>query len=160
MSAGGNPPKKKSPVAYAEQDLKVHDVWKEALEAHERFNERTGEILAQSSLVRSLADQLEYEEAEFVSNARAEHSDMSQTAFEKFVKVEMRKDENLRDLRHKLQQETDRKEDAEGAAEVEKYKMRLLEARMKELAGLLQFYATARIDAQAAQAAQATRSTE
>lgn len=132
---------KKSPVTYAEQELGVHKVWYEALNIEERLADLQAEIAGLSGSIRTQQEKYDTAEANFIMEKRAEMADKSHSAFEREVKALIATNQDLSEHRKVIHDLTSNREQKEAEANSCKNRLRLAEARMKELGGLLHFYA-------------------
>lgn len=133
-------------VQYAENTLGVHTPWSEAqtrLASHDSYT--TAEVGA-AALIRLLKDQIADYEAEVVSQWRADEPSLSATAFKQYVKDRLGVDTNWRKLRDDLTAHEVARDAAEAGRRHEEQGLRVLSARMEELAGLLHFYAAAKTE--------------
>lgn len=134
--------KKMTPVNYAEDVLNVHGVYKEAEEAHTDLEQALSSHVDAQALVREIANSIEDREHDLAIELRGDNPDLSQSAFERLVKDKIREDDRLKKLRSDMREALSRRDEAEQKIEGRKYHLRILEARMKELGGLLTFYAS------------------
>lgn len=135
---------KKSPLAYAEDDLGVHEVYEEAQEAHEALKGALDTYAEQAKRIRQANDSVEQREFELAGEYRGQQHDMSQEALKRAIREAHRTDETLITMRKVLHDAQGKQEDAHAAIEQNKYRLRVLSARMNELGGLLAFLGAAK----------------
>ena len=124
-------------LTYAEQNLGVHTVYAEALEAEEKLRASRENL---RDLKRWKADEEEqYNTAElaFYSDTRAKLTEMSQAQFDKHIKVAINQHPELRDLRGKLAHRQYQIETAEYDIAVFRTTIEIRVARLHELGGYL-----------------------
>ena len=141
---------KKTPVEYAEVDLKVHETFHDAWQVNEAHSAAVMRRVTQMQKLRECRDDIEYREHEIVTDLRGKYMDASEAALTRAVKLAFKDDTHLQSLSRMervMQGEIDGTD-----AEIDSLKstLKLLTARLSELGGLLNFYA-------AAKAAAATR---
>lgn len=126
---------------YAEETLRVNEVYREAREVLVLYYGGLNELKDLKDERLTLEEKIADRRADLVAEERGKHSDMAVTRFEEHVKMQERRDEELRALRAALlviKQKVSRKElDLEGR----KAGLRVLTSRMEELGGLLHFMA-------------------
>jgi predicted nucleic acid-binding Zn-ribbon protein len=133
-----------TPVSYAENELKVHAVHDDALAAHETLTGALDEYAAASRTIRSTHEAIERREHVLASDIKGGDPGMSQEALKRALKDAQHTDDELVSLRAALHQAQDRQNNSYAVIEREKYRLRVLSARMNELGGLLSFYAAAK----------------
>jgi hypothetical protein len=140
----------KNPVSYAEDDLGVHVVWDEArarLDEHETAKAR---YLAALKSLRITERQITDRNMELVTEQRGLQPELKVTAFREHMKVVAAEDDTMVGLQSQLEDDKTERDEAKADMEHHELGLRALTARMHELAGLLEFYATAK-SAQTAQ---------
>ena len=145
---------KKNPVQYAEDDLGVHAVYADAREAQEALDAALDKYSQCASVIRSVHDSIDQRKFELASQIRAEKHDISQNALDRALKESERSDEQLIALRSQLLEKQDEQEVAHAVIEKNKYRLRVLSARMTELGGMLAYLASAKNAATAQRQAQ------
>lgn len=133
-----------NPVSYAEDVLGVHAVWVEAderLAAHGKLVRERADLHKQ---IRTIKTRIVDRETDLTVDAPSAFPDASATERTRLLKVAFHKDAALQDMRAEeddLQATLDMID-----ADVRHHEtgLRVLSARMEELAGLLHFYASAR----------------
>jgi hypothetical protein len=129
------------PRNYAENDLGVHRVYEDTDQPLADLNEALDEYAKQSQRIRQANDRIEQTEYELASDLRGESPDLSQEALKRALKEKHRTDEQLVSMRGVIMDAQHKQEQAHARAEMAKYRLRVLSARMNELGGLLAFYA-------------------
>lgn len=137
-------PKPPNAVQYAQDTLGVHDVHNEANAALAALGAAQNTLNAATSEIRSLHEALADRETDLTMAERASNADMSQTAFDKYIKQVVQKDRDHADLRDTLVAAQNRRDDAEAQVRQAEMRIRIATARMEELGGLLAFYAAAK----------------
>jgi len=135
---------RQTPVDYAEGTLGVHDVYEQAQEAHTALRSALDTYAAEAKRIRQANDGVEQREHDLAAELRGETPDMSQEALKRALKDAHRTDETLVSMRKVLHDAQGKQEDAHAAIESNKYRLRVLSARMNELGGLLSFFASAK----------------
>jgi chromosome segregation ATPase len=135
---------KKNPVAYAEEDLGVHAAYRDAREAQEALDAALDTYASCAATIRSVHDSIDQRKYELANQVRGEKHDISQTALDRALKDFERTDDELISLRTQLMERQDEQEVAHAAITKNKYRLRVLSARMNELGGLLAFLASAK----------------
>lgn len=139
------PPKAKSSglraVEYAEQELKVHEVYNGAMK-------RRNDLEAILSQLAELRDKLRFEEVQLADaetqvaiEERGKHPDMSISGMERHLKIKLRESDEVRERKEtlaKLRSEIDRYEFDKQIAETD---IKIATARMIELGGYIQYLA-------------------
>lgn len=138
---------KKNPVAYAEEDLKVHDTFHDAVNVNEALSVAIMRRVGQSALLRETRDDIEQREHEITTDLSGKLMGESLAAFQRSFKMACKDDPRLKTL-HNMERVTQGEIDGTDA-EIESLKatLKLLTARLTELGGLLNFYASAKLAA-------------
>lgn len=128
-------------LEYAERNLGVHKVYEEAQVAAARLAELRESVVTMRA-DRARAEQ-EYLDAEydFVTTARADLQEMSQTAFDKHIKIAVHNHPKLRPLRADLAQRSTNLELQEAAVSRGRVDVEIAVARMSELGGYFAYLA-------------------
>lgn len=134
-------PKKATPVTYAEDNLGVHEVYNNSMAAHDDLNASLGDHAREAKELRRLHDEVDTREYELATEVRASDPTISQEALKRAIRDAQQTDESIIALRRSIRDAQDRQEDAQALVEMNKYRLRVLSARMNELGGLLAFYA-------------------
>lgn len=132
-----------TPVTYAEEQLRVHHEYEEAIALAKHLSGTEEALASVGSNVRRLRSLIEEREYELAIEARVNDPDLSQRAIERIVDQSKYTDEKLRNLRSELAPCIDRQEDIRTQIESLKYTLRVKTARLNSLGGLLNFYAAA-----------------
>lgn len=134
-----------NPVQYAEVTLGVHEVFKYAEVLHDELTQRQLELEEAQRKRRAAIDALEVVETGFITAARGKNPDMSQTAFEKAVKLWMVGDKSVQAARRSHSECTGKVEYHEHLVRAVELKLKIQIARMNELGGYLQYLAAAKL---------------
>lgn len=132
---------KKKAVAYAEDTLQVHEAWATYGAELTALEEAQASLRRATTLARALRSQIEDRDYDVGVEVRAEHSKLSQAAFDRHHKDAIHVDPAARELRAKLVAAQTDIDLAEHEVKVLEHSLRGLQARMSELGGLLTFYA-------------------
>lgn len=126
---------------FTEDELGVHDCHEKALAAQEEFELAEDEAAYLSAEIRDLHEAIDRREAYVASEHRAANPDMSATGFKDYISEVFTQDEELQNLREKLNGRMRERDKRQAHADAKKYEVRVHVARMEELAGLLRLYA-------------------
>lgn len=132
-------------VQYAEDTLGVHAVYERCQKLKEELLTRTSEIASLRQQKReneALQSDLEFE---LMSAQAAEHSELSQAAFERHMKMFLSKDKTMREIRRVVRETQARIDESDGIKSVLEADIRIECARMSELGGYLQYLAVAKM---------------
>lgn len=135
---------KQNPIAYAEDTLNVHGVHSEASQAYAALEEALDQYTELGRVIREVTDAIETREYDLVAAHRGENPDISQAALDRWLKEQVHKDETLSDLHRDLRTAQDGQAAKHAEVDKNKYRLRVLTARMNELGGLLTFLAAAK----------------
>lgn len=128
-------------LAYAEDTLGVHEVYKHAREAHERLDDALTILANSKDKRRALEVKLQDVEMEVAADERSKHADMSAAAMEKHLKIVLNADVQVRDLRRQILDLTNTIEGLEYDRSIEEAAIRIAVARLTELGGYLNYLA-------------------
>lgn len=128
-------------VVYAEGSLNVHAVYTEAQESLEALGKHQRTATDLTDTKRRLMVALDDREMELVSAERAANPDMSQAAFDRHIKLVLQADSEMVDYRTQVLDLQFKLDEANASVVHTEAQIRILTSRMKELGGLLQFYA-------------------
>lgn len=128
-------------LAYAENNLEVHSVYQEALEAREELESVLRQIIREQFQRRLLTEQIADREADLLIAERGKHADMSATALDQHFRSVKRKDDQLRSLRDELAVCATTLDTNEYQAELLRHTIKIRIYRMEELGGYLSFLA-------------------
>jgi len=128
-------------LQYAEANLGVHKVYEEAQIAAARLAEAR-EAVVKARHEKGFAER-EYTDAEyeFVTAQRSQLGEMSQTAFDKAIKVAINKEPRLRAMRGDLAQRSTSLEYLEASVSRLRVDVEIATSRMTELGGYLAYLA-------------------
>lgn len=130
-----------NPVTYAEQELGVHKVYEDALAAQVELDALAASLDEANDSRRYLLDMIADREVELLDDERAKHASQSATWLKEHMKSAERKDAKLTELRGKMMEIDSTRQGLDYDYEVCKSKLRLLEARMNQLGGYLNYLA-------------------
>lgn len=133
-----------SAVEYAEQTLKVHALWDEAQKAQADLDNLASELDKAQDQKRALAEKILDRETELLEEEQGKHEKQSATWLKEHMVVQKRKDPVLKDLREKHFAEASTLSGLEYDWDVKKTQCRLLEARLLQMGGYLNFLAAAK----------------
>ena len=128
-------------LKYAEETLRVHAVYHEAQQLANEITLERGK-LTKVRHQKVIAEEA-YTDAElvFVADMRADNPDLSQTAFDKFIRGKIHQNPNLRKLRGELANLAHRMDEIEVDIRHLQNKLEIATARMGELGGYLHYLA-------------------
>lgn len=129
-------------IGYAENDLGVHTAYEEALKLASEASDLRQHIATMRRMKVAFETAYLDKEYEFTSDLRGKNAHMSQTAFDKFVKVEVHRDPELRSIRAKLAEEATKIERCEADLATLKLRCDIAVARLNELGGYLAYLAS------------------
>lgn len=132
-------------VEYAEQNLAVHDVWNDVQSNAEAAQTWHEDMARLSSEIRRQREKIADREAQLASDERGKNPEMSGTAFGEHMRIMLRLDPDLIQLRTEL---LDYQRDYDWAESQERGFRGKLDggvARLHELGGLLAFYGAAKV---------------
>jgi hypothetical protein len=128
-------------VRYAEEELGVHDIWKEARNDLTEYRTATESLAKALSARRSVEDQIQDAEGMLISDKRGKHPDMSEAAFSRQLSTWKRQDQVLSGLRDKLADSHALVQGLQFEVDILKASVRLKSARLEELGGYLNYLA-------------------
>lgn len=128
-------------IKYAEENLLVHEVYKDAKIARERLDDTLTELGKSRDKKRDLEIRLHEAEMEVASNEYGKHPDMAQTRMDKHLKVAIAQDDTCRELREQLSRTTGDIEGLEFDKTIAEVDIKIAVSRMTELGGYLQYLA-------------------
>lgn len=129
-------------LKYAEETLGVHGVYYESRQVWANLNTSLNELTALRNERSDIQEKLADRRADLVAEERGKHPDMAVTRFEEHVKMQDRRDDEMRALRMSLSKLNGDIVAHENIVEGLKAGMRVLSGRMNELGGLLTFLAS------------------
>lgn len=132
-------------VVYAERDLGVHTVYERCQDLKCQLAFMIEEIVGLRHSKRESEALLADLEFELMSQQAAEHSDLSQAAFDRHMKMFLSKDETMRELRKSIREKQRAVDESEGRKSVLEADIRIECARMSELGGYLQYLAAVKM---------------
>lgn len=128
-------------LKYAEDHLKVHSVYEEALALVAEASHLRVDVITLRRL-KATAETIYLDaEYDFISDLRGANAGMSQTAFGPFSKQEVHRDPTLRGLRGDLAEQSHKIEQAEANLSTVRNRIEIVTARMNELGGYLAYLA-------------------
>lgn len=135
----------KNPVAYAEEDLGVHEILAGVLDARDKLDKEVLTVLADARDQKRKAEQdLDDRETDLLIAERGKHSDISATALKEHMKVILYKDAEWKRLRDLVRTLTDQIDGAEVDRKLRERDIEIGCARMVELGGYLNYLAAAK----------------
>lgn len=135
-------------LQYAEEKLRVHDVFKETVELTGELDTLLGELDKAQDAKRLLAEEYADREVDLISEMRGVHPNMSDTRFKSEFKGWERTDKKLREVRSKQADVQATIQGLEYDLEVVKTRIKVGTARMVELGGYLHYLAAVKQAAQ------------
>lgn len=131
----------RNPIAYAEGVLGVHAVHDEAKAALAELSAAKSHLRKTAHAVRAKQEELASHEAELTITARAENAEMSETAFQRHLRLLLLSDADCSRLRTEISELQAAQEAAKADLALAGRFIDIAVARMNELQGLLVFYA-------------------
>lgn len=128
-------------LAYAEEILKVHEVYESAKAVHAKFDDTLTVLSNLRDEKRAVETHLVDCEMDIAASERSKHPEMSATAMEKHLKIALHGNEQVRKLRDKIVTLTSDIEGIEYDRASQETEIRILTARMTELGGYLNYLA-------------------
>jgi len=128
-------------IAYAEDQLKVHEVLNAALTAREGLAEAMARLVEARSSKRTYESQIRDREMDLTLHEAETHPSMSVAAMERHLKVTFHKDHLLRDLHQKVEESSLEIIQHESIAQLCEVDVKIATARMNELSGYLAYLA-------------------
>ena len=128
-------------LAYAENELGVHQVYKEAQEASLALDELMSDLDKAQDLRRTLDAKIEDMEMDLLIEERSKHPDHSEAAFSRHLKEVQHKNQPLKDLKSQRNAAAGEVSGLELDITYTKARITLLSARMTELGGYLNYLA-------------------
>lgn len=136
---------KKSAVDYAEDDLRVHEVYEVARTAWFRMESARTELLGMRATKRRIENRIADREADIMADVTAALGGAaSQAAIDRQVKLQIGTDPDLRQLRREALDHQDDIDGQETNAALAKAQIEIETGRMHELGGYLQYLAAAK----------------
>ena len=124
---------------YAEKELGVHAVFKEANDANLNMVDEQVKLSDMRALRRELTEDILDREARILHEVRNTHPELSATAHEQKARLERRTDQKLVDLRRFLQVAQKNEDNIEHAIKFLQNRINIATARMIELGGYLPY---------------------
>lgn len=143
-----DPTKPISPEARAlkfVESLGVHGTYNDAVEILATSAGSVETLLAHRAARRTLQEMHDDREHELMDEERPKHE--SHAAFERAMKEIVHKDDGLRQMRTNIRKVTEDIERVEAELELGRHALRVAEARMIELGGLMTFLASVKVSA-------------
>lgn len=128
-------------VGYATKQLGFQTVYDESVEAEGTLAQALEEVRLWADKKRNIAELILDRQADLATEERANKAELSATAFEAHMKIAIRQDRNLKELRADLASAAIRHEEAEHKAREAELVIRTRTARMTELGGYFQYLA-------------------
>lgn len=133
-------------LQYAEQELGVHTVYREAEQLVEEIDRISAELDVWHDDKRSIVEDIADREALLLGEERARHPEMSATGLDQHLRSQKRLDPELKTLRDKLNQRLADISGGEYDLAVLNSRLRIKVARMEELGGYLNYLAAVKQD--------------
>lgn len=133
--------------AYVRDTLNADGIYAEAEAALAALAAAHERIASTATRKRGLLDEIETLELEITLRERADQAELSQAAFERYIKPVLGLDPNLVALRREVSVVTSEHEQAELDARLHERTAFVKSSRMQELAGVLAFYASVKVGA-------------
>jgi hypothetical protein len=124
---------------YAENELGVHLVFKEANDAHDDMVKQHSVLAEMKAWRREITEDILDLEASVLDEIRKQHPDLSATAHDQKAKLQRRSDARLVDLRKILAVAQGKEDTAEHAIKACDNRIKIATARMTELGGYLPY---------------------
>lgn len=134
-------------LAYAENELKVHTVYQEALEARGKLDKTLTDLGEVRDKKRDVEARLSDAELEIASDERGKHPDMSQAQMDKHLKVALHNSTEVRELREQLIQVVNDADGLEFDKAMHETDIKIAVARLTELGGYLNYLAAIKTQA-------------
>jgi hypothetical protein len=128
-------------LQYAEDELKVHEVYELAVAAQSNLKVAQAALLGEKSNKANLQERIAERRADLQIEERGLHSDMAVTRFDEHMKAAERKDEELVDLRTQLSTANYKITSFEYDIEADRLQIRILTERMHLLGGYFAYLA-------------------
>lgn len=128
-------------LEYAEQTLGVHSCYEAAQAARSDLDEIVTGLDKAQDTRRTLVEEIADREADLLIEERGKHADSSANWMEQHMKTVKRKDEQLSDLRRRLNDAQATIAGLEYDADMVKFQIKIQCARMEELGGYLNYLA-------------------
>jgi len=128
-------------LRYAEDSLGVHKVYEEAQVAAARLAEAREAVVKARHEKQKAEGEYTDAEYEFVTAQRSQLGEMSQTAFDKAIKVAINKEPGLRAMRGDLAQRSTNLEFLEASVSRLRVDVEIATSRMNQLGGYLAYLA-------------------
>jgi polyhydroxyalkanoate synthesis regulator phasin len=128
-------------IKYAEDNLGVHSVYERAQQLADEITVERGKLVQARHQKVNAEEAYTDAELAFIADMRADNPDLSQTAFEKFVKGKIHQNPNLRKMRGELANIAHRMDELEVDIRHLQNKLDVATARMGELGGYLHYLA-------------------
>lgn len=129
-------------IKYAEEKLKVHSVYDNAIKARNNLDECLDRLAEKRDKKRDLEERLKDLEMLIASEERGKHPDMSNAGMEAHLKIARNNNNDWREARERIIKTTSDIEGLEYDKVLFETDIKLAVARMNELGGLLNFFAS------------------
>lgn len=128
-------------LKYAEDALGVHEVYREAIEAHQRVEEAATEIAQLRDRKRDVEFDIQMREIELSQLESGKHPEMSATAMNTHMRKVVWTDVKYLELKHALDRLQGQLDGAEATLKISENTVRIESARMIELGGYFNYLA-------------------
>lgn len=129
------------PIAYAENNLGVHSVYSDAIQARDKLDEALTLIAQYKDRRHALEQELQDREIEITSDEVGAHPQMSQAALDRHLKLEIPKNPEVRRIKSDLVSTVSSIEGLEYDIRIAETDIRIAVGRMTELGGYLYYLA-------------------
>lgn len=133
-------------IKYAEDELGVHKVYREAVEAQKGLQEVIGRLIIARDKKRDLEQALIDREMEIALEQRSIHPEMPVTRMEALLKTLRNDDDTCRELKEEIRHELALIDGFEFDKGLRESSIKIMTARMTELGGYLQYLAAIKLE--------------
>jgi hypothetical protein len=128
-------------LRYAENSLKVHEVYTQALVSRDNLDKTLTDLSEVKDKKRDIEIRLQDVELEVASEERGKHPDMSQAQMDKHLKMKLHDNTDARGYREQLVKIVSDLDGLEFDKTMHETDIKIAVSRMQELAGYLQYLA-------------------
>jgi hypothetical protein len=126
---------------YAEQELGVHTVYAEAIQARDELEKALDGLIGARLKKRAYESQLADREMELIAEARGKHPDMPVTRMDAHMKEVKHTDSKCRDLRDEISGCSSAIDAYETTKSIAEANIKIAAARLQELGGYFEYLA-------------------
>jgi hypothetical protein len=131
--------------AYVRDHLDADGIYAEAEAALAVLSDAHDRIADTGARKRALVEEMDTIELDLTTRERADKAELSQAAFERYIKPVLHNDPELRALRARVDEVSAEHERANLDARLAERTITVKSSRMQELAGVLAFYASVKV---------------